>query len=419
MSIESNITHETGAIQSAIQDTPTIITDVSSIQFPDIRKGDSGGTRTRISQTQVLSIFGTRPEAIKMAPVIAELGAQSGVMSKVCVTGQHREMLDQALDLFDIVPDFDLNLMQKTQTPTRIAAAAIEQLEGIFEAARPDWVLVHGDTTTAAAASIAAFYAGIKVGHVEAGLRSHDKWHPFPEEVNRRLISVSADMHFAPTENARQNLLREGISDSQIFVTGNTVIDALHWVQRLPWNPGSMSSTWSRIKRSHAKLILVTAHRRESFGEPIEQVCEGIRALSERYGDEVLFFYPVHRNPKIWEPVHRILDGIPNIILSSPLAYVSLIHFMKRSHIVLTDSGGIQEEGPALGVPVLVLRDVTERPEAVASGNVRLVGTDRSRIVSEVSRLLDDPEAHNKMARSVNPYGDGHAAERIARAILS
>ena len=376
------------------------------------------GVRTVRSEMHVLSIFGTRPEAIKLAPVIAELGTRSGVVSQVCVTGQHREMLDQALGLFGIVPDYDLRLMQKGQTPMRIAAAALQRLEAIFESARPDWVLVHGDTTTAAAAAMAAFYAGIKVGHVEAGLRSHDKWHPFPEEINRRVVGVVADLHFAPTEGARLNLLRESVSESQVMVTGNTVIDALRWVQALPWDPRPLSRVWPDAEASKAKLVLVTAHRRESFGEPIVHVCEALRELAELYGDRIVLFYPVHPNPKISAPVHRLLGGVPNIILSPPLEYVSLVHFMERSYLLLTDSGGIQEEGPALGVPTLVLRDVTERPEAVVSGNVRLVGTDRRRVVSEVARLLDDPQEHSRMARAVNPYGDGHAAEQIASAIL-
>jgi UDP-N-acetylglucosamine 2-epimerase (non-hydrolysing) len=374
--------------------------------------------RTARSQLSVLSIFGTRPEAIKLAPVIAEFGRRGSVLSHVCVTAQHRDMLDQALDLFGIVPDYDLDLMQKNQTPAGVAALALEKLAPVFHATQPDWVLVHGDTTTAAAAAMAAFYAGIKVGHVEAGLRSHDKWHPFPEEINRRIVGVIADLHFAPTEEARTNLLREGISESRVMVTGNTVIDALRWVQRLPSNLGSIGEALRPLEVSDAKLVLVTAHRRESFGEPIVRVCEAIRKLAERYGDGILFLYPVHPNPKIHDPVHRLLGGVSNIILIPPVDYLSLVHLMERSYLILTDSGGIQEEGPALGVPVLVLREVTERPEAVVSGNVRLVGTDRARIVSEVTRLMDDPQEHNCMARAVNPYGDGHAAERIATAIL-
>jgi UDP-N-acetylglucosamine 2-epimerase (non-hydrolysing) len=391
---------------------------VSTLSYGIATPEEHSQANTTCCQMHVLSIFGTRPEAIKLAPVIAELGTRSRVVSQVCVTGQHREMLDQALELFGIVPDYDLNLMAKNQTPTRIAAATLERLETVFKSAQPDWVLVHGDTTTAAAAAMAAFYAGIKVGHVEAGLRSHDKWHPFPEEINRRMVGAIADMHFAPTQGARLNLLREGVSESRVAVTGNTVIDALRWVQRLPWDASSLGEAQAMLERPQAKLILVTAHRRESFGEPIEHVCGALRELAELYGEGVLFFYPVHRNPNIWEPVHRLLGGVPNIVLTSPLEYVSLVHLMERSYLLLTDSGGIQEEGPALGVPTLVLREVTERPEAVESGNVRLVGTDRRRIVYEVSRLLDDPQEHKRMACAVSPYGDGHAAERIASALF-
>lgn len=365
----------------------------------------------------VLSIFGTRPEAIKLAPVIAELRKRSGIVSLVGVTAQHREMLDQVLSLFGIMPDYDLNLMQKNQTPSRVAASVLERLELMFQSAQPDWVLVQGDTTTAAAAALAAFYARVKVGHVEAGLRSHDKWRPFPEEINRRMAGVIADLHFAPTEQSLQNLLREGVSESQVAVTGNTVIDALRWVQAQPWNPRSLGEAGRALEAPGVKLVLVTAHRRENFGEPIVRVCAALRKLAERYNDSVRLFYPVHRNPNIWEPVHRLLGGIPNIVLSPPLEYLPFVHLMKRSYLVLTDSGGVQEEAPALGVPALVLREVTERPEAVASGNVRLVGTDGQRIFSEAVRLLDDPRERQRLARAANPYGDGHAAARIASAL--
>jgi UDP-N-acetylglucosamine 2-epimerase (non-hydrolysing) len=366
---------------------------------------------------RVLSIFGTRPEAIKVAPVVEKLRNVDGVISQVCVTAQHREMLDQVLDLFGIVPDHDLNLMQRNQSLSQLSAAVLTGLEPILASFRPDWVLVQGDTTTAALAALAAFYAHAKVGHIEAGLRSHDKWRPFPEEINRRVAGVVADLHFAPTEAARQNLLSEGIPESQVMVTGNTVIDALRSVQALPWEPSSLGETGKDILAPGAKIILVTAHRRENFGAPLIRVCAALREIAERYGESIRLFYPVHRNPNVREPVHQLLGGIPNIILSDPLEYLPLIHLMKRSYLVLTDSGGIQEEAPALGVPALVLRDVTERPEAVASGNVRLVGTDPDRIVAEVVRLLDHPAEHRRMARAANPYGDGHAAERITRAL--
>jgi UDP-N-acetylglucosamine 2-epimerase (non-hydrolysing) len=366
---------------------------------------------------RVLSIFGTRPEAIKVAPVIEKLQTIEGVVSRVCVTGQHREMLDQVLDLFGIVPDYDLNLMQRNQSLSLLSAAVLTSLEPVLAALRPDWVLVQGDTTTAALAALASFYSRVRVAHIEAGLRSHDKWRPFPEELNRSVARMVADLHFAPTQAARRNLLREGVPESQVMVTGNTVIDALRSVQAMSWEPSALGEAGKEVLASRARIILVTAHRRENLGAPLVRVCAALRELAERYGDSIRFFYPLHRNPKVWEPVHRLLGGIPNIVLSDPLEYLSLIHLMRHSHIVLTDSGGIQEEAPALGVPALVLREVTERPEAVASGNVRLVGTDPDRIVSEVGRLLDNPAEHKRMAQAINPYGDGHAAERITRAL--
>jgi UDP-N-acetylglucosamine 2-epimerase (non-hydrolysing) len=366
---------------------------------------------------RVLSIFGTRPEAIKVAPVIHKLRTTEGVVSRVCVTGQHREMLDQVLALFDIVPDYDLNLMQENQSLSLLSAAVLTSLEPILAALQPDWVLVQGDTTTAALAALASFYTRVKVGHIEAGLRSHDKYRPFPEEVNRSVARMVADLHFAPTQAARRNLLCEGVHESQVMVTGNTVIDALHSVQAMSWEPSVLGEAGREVLASGARIILVTAHRRENFGAPLVRVCAALRRLAERYGDSIRLFYPVHRNPNVWEPVHQLLGGIPNIILSGPLEYLSLVHLMKHSYVVLTDSGGIQEEAPALGVPALVLRDVTERPEAVATGNVRLVGTDPDRIFYEVVRLLDNPFEHRRMAQAVNPYGDGHAAERITRAL--
>jgi UDP-N-acetylglucosamine 2-epimerase (non-hydrolysing) len=390
----------------------------SGAVYPDREQHGDLFPGTERSQINILSVFGTRPEAIKLAPVIAELDARTETDSRVCVTGQHRDMLDQALDIFGIIPHYDLDLMQKGQTPTRVAALALQRLEPVFERAHPDWVLVHGDTTTAAAAAMAACYAGIKVGHVEAGLRSHNKWQPFPEETNRRMVSVMADFHFAPTESARQNLLREGIAESDVIVTGNTVIDALHWVQRMPAKRNVFCGPLSRLAQSAARLVLVTAHRRENFGEPIVNICQAIRRLAQSYGDDILLCYPVHPNPKISEPVHRILGGLSNVVLCPPLEYMTLVQVMKRAYLVLTDSGGLQEEAPALGVPALVLRDVTERPEAVAAGTVKLIGTERDRIISEVVQLLDDHEEHDRMAHAVSPYGDGHAAERIVAALI-
>jgi len=364
----------------------------------------------------VLTVFGTRPEAIKLAPLIDELRRRPGILSRVCVTGQHREMLDQVLGLFGIVPDYDLNLMQKDQALPHLAASVLDSLAPILQSERPDWVVVQGDTTTTAATALGAFYQRSKVAHVEAGLRSHDKWRPFPEEINRRVTGVIADLHFAPTEQSRRNLLREGVPESAVIVTGNTIIDALHRIQSLQWDSTALSDEVRVLVSSGARLVLVTAHRRENFGEPLIQICGALRSLAARYPD-VRILYPVHKNPNVWEPVHRLLSGIPNISLLPPLDYLTLVHLMMRSYIVMTDSGGIQEEAPAMGVPALVLREVTERPEGVASGNVKLVGSNAQQIVSETARLLDDPSEHLRMARAVNPYGDGHAAERIAAAL--
>jgi UDP-N-acetylglucosamine 2-epimerase (non-hydrolysing) len=307
--------------------------------------------------------------------------------------------------------------MATNQSPLQVASAALKGLEPIFQQLRPDWALVQGDTTTVTAAALAAFYNRVSVGHVEAGLRSYDKWRPYPEEINRRVAGVIADLHFAPTERSRQNLLREGIREDQIRVTGNTVIDALRWVEQQPVDEDAFGNA-GRLFSSSVRVILVTAHRRESFGEPIRNICRAIRDIAERYRDTVQIFYPVHRNPNISEPVHELLGGVPNVLLSPPIEYAPLVHVLKRSYMVLTDSGGIQEEAPALGVPALVLREVTERPEAVESGNVRLVGSDRERIVTEAVRLLDEPQEYERMARAVNPYGDGRAAERIVGALL-
>jgi UDP-N-acetylglucosamine 2-epimerase (non-hydrolysing) len=367
-------------------------------------------------QIRVLTVFGTRPEAIKLAPVIDELRRRSGIVCKVCVTAQHREMLDQVIDLFGIVPDYDLNLMRKNQTLSQLAASVLERLAPVLQAECPDWVVVQGDTTTTAITALGAFYHRARVAHVEAGLRSFDKWQPFPEEINRRVTGVIADIHFAPTEQSRQNLLREGVVESCVQVTGNTIIDALKRIQILPWDPSSLGKKAHVLESPGSKLILVTVHRRENFGEPMVQICGALRKLAERY-PHIHLVVPVHRNPNVWEPVHRLLGKVSNITLLPPLDYLTLVHLMMRSYIVITDSGGIQEEAPALGVPALVLREVTERPEGVASGNVKLVGSDPQRIICETARLLDDPYEHLRMARAVNPYGDGHAAERIADAL--
>ena len=364
---------------------------------------------------RVLSILGTRPEAVKMAPVINLLGRAPGVESRVCVTAQHREMLDQVLGLFAIRPDYDLDLMRPDQPLAELSSALFAGLDPVLQEARPEWVLLQGDTTTVMAASLLAYYHHARVGHVEAGLRTGDKWQPFPEEINRRVAGVVADLHFAPTAWARDNLLREGVLASHIIVTGNPVIDALLEVSSRPydWSSGPLAAI-----PQDRPIVLVTAHRRENFGAPLESIFTALRSLAEIYADKITFVYPVHLNPNVQEPARRLLGDRPNVHLLSPLDYLPMVHLMKRAHLVLTDSGGIQEEAPALGTPVLVLRRVTERPEALEAGTARLVGTDTNHIVTETRRLLDNPGAHAAMARAVNPYGDGHAAERIVAALL-
>ncbi len=371
---------------------------------------------------KVLTVFGTRPEAVKLAPVLLELAGRSdAIASRVCVTAQHRDMLDQVLRDFAIRPDYDLDVMAENQTPTGVAAAVLARLEPILLSERPDWVLVQGDTTTVAAAALAAFYARVRVGHVEAGLRTDDKWQPFPEEINRRVAGVIADAHFAPTQRARANLLRENVPADRVIVTGNTGIDALRWVAAQP-TPEPVRQLFHALGLPAAAdgkaVVLVTTHRRENFGQPLEQVCLALRDLALQYAGRIHLVYPVHRNPNVRQPVHRLLGEVPGISLVPPLDYVPNLHLMRRAHLVLTDSGGIQEEAAGLGIPALVLREVTERPEGVATGALRLVGTDRDRIVAEARRLLDDPAEHRRMAAATNPFGDGHAAERIAAALL-
>ena len=368
---------------------------------------------------RVLSIFGTRPEAIKMAPVIKALESTAGIDSRVCVTGQHREMLDQVLALFQIKPDMDLNLMRPNQSLAQLTGQILENIDPVLADEHPDWVLIQGDTTTVMAASLAAFYRGIKVGHVEAGLRTNDKLQPFPEEINRRIASVTADLHFAPTQLSRENLLHEGISDQHIIVTGNPAIDALRQIVKLP-APAQVDSwlnSWG-ISGGSRRLVLITAHRRENFGEPIEKICEAIKELALHYGDSLRLVYPVHLNPNIQDPVRHILDDVPGVILLPPLEYISLVHLMKAATVILTDSGGIQEEATGLGKPTLVLREKTERPEGVTAGVLKLVGTDPEKIITETKRLLDDPNAYNAMAHAENPFGDGHAAECIVKGLL-
>ncbi|HLC02072.1 MAG TPA: UDP-N-acetylglucosamine 2-epimerase (non-hydrolyzing) [Anaerolineales bacterium] len=365
---------------------------------------------------RVLSIFGTRPEAIKMAPVVGRLEAQVGVKSHVCVTAQHREMLDPLLDLFDIHPDFDLDLMRPDQPLVELTRAILSGLDPVIREVKPDWILVQGDTTTVMAASLVAYYQHVRVGHVEAGLRTGDKWQPFPEEVNRRVAGVIADLHFAPTARARENLIREGTPEERIVVTGNTVIDALQMVASRPYDlaAGPLADV-----SSEQRVILVTAHRRENFGEPLQRILLALEQIAQTYRDEVTLIYPVHLNPNVREPAWERLGGIENVRLLEPLDYLPMVQLMKRSTLILTDSGGLQEEGPALGVPVLVMREKTERPEAIEAGTARLVGTDTQRIVAEARRLMDDPAAHSAMAHAVNPFGDGRAADRIVEALLA
>jgi UDP-N-acetylglucosamine 2-epimerase (non-hydrolysing) len=369
---------------------------------------------------KILSVFGTRPEAVKMAPIVRLLQQTAGVESRVCVTAQHRQMLDQVLELFQIRPDYDLNLMRDNQSLASISAAIFTHLEPVLADFQPDWVLVVGDTTTVVTTSQLAFYRRIKVGHVEAGLRTHNKWHPFPEEINRRIATVIADLHFAPTTWSQGNLLHEGVDEKTIRVTGNPVIDALNFVVRQP-EPQQITDLIQQMQLATTrpetrKLILVTAHRRENFGQPLENICYALRELASR--DDVEVVYPVHLNPRVQEPVNRILQGVPRITLLPPLDYMPMVHLMKHSRLILTDSGGLQEEAPSLGVPVLVLRETTERPEGVEAGTLKLVGTEISQIVREATRLLDDPVAYAEMARAVNPYGDGHTAQRIIEALL-
>ena len=351
-----------------------------------------------------------------MAPVVRALaGHPDEFRSVVCVTGQHREMLDRVLELFEIVPDHDLAVMRPDQTLTDVTTAVLRGLEPVVAGERPDWLLVQGDTTTAIAGALAAYYQRVAVAHVEAGLRTGDKYRPFPEEVNRKLVSAIADLHLAPTTRAAENLRAEGIPDERVVVTGNTVIDAIRHVGALPYDP---AGTELAALPADKRIVLVTAHRRETFGRGIEEICAGLRELAEGRED-VHLVYAVHPNPNIAGPVHRLLAGVPNLTLLAPLDYRPMVWLLRRSSLVITDSGGLQEEAPGLGKPVLVVRDTTERPEGVEAGTVRLVGADRARIVAEAARLLDDPAAYDAMARSVNPYGDGHAAGRIVAALRS
>ena len=367
---------------------------------------------------KVIVAFGTRPEAIKLAPVVKALQSKPDLFTTVvCATSQHRQMLDQALAVFALKPDYDLDVMAPNQTLTSTAARVMERFDQVLATEQPDWVLVQGDTTTVLAASLAAFYRKVKVGHVEAGLRSGDRNNPFPEEVNRRLADVIADLHFAPTESSRDCLLREGVPTWRVSVTGNTVIDALLEIVARPYEPepGALRDVWQTKRR----IVLVTAHRRESFGAPLREMFAALRDIATAYANDVTIVYPVHLNPQVMEAANEVLTGVSNILLLPPLDYVAFVHLMQRAYLILTDSGGIQEEAPSLGRPVLVMRDVTERPEGITAGTALLVGSNRQRIVGAVSTLLDDTRAYSAMANAVNPYGDGTASQRIVQALLT
>ena len=363
-----------------------------------------------MNKIKVLSIFGTRPEAIKMAPLVKELEKQEKIQSYVCVTAQHREMLDQVLDIFKIKPDFDLDIMKKKQTLTTITTSAIEGLENIIKKIKPDIVLVHGDTTTTFAASVAAFYNKVAVGHVEAGLRTYDKYSPYPEEMNRVLTGNIADMHFAPTETNKENLLKENIKQN-VYVTGNTVIDALKHTVKKDYK--FKNEDLREIDFTKGKYILMTAHRRENLGKPLENICKGVKRLVEEFKD-LNIIYPVHLNPKVRDTVKGILGDKERIHLINPVDVEDMHNLMDKSYIIMTDSGGLQEEAPSLGKPVLVLRKETERPEAVKAGTVKVVGTEESNIYNSTKDLLENKESYEKMAKAINPYGDGKASERIA-----
>ncbi|MFM0643799.1 UDP-N-acetylglucosamine 2-epimerase (non-hydrolyzing) [Paraburkholderia bryophila] len=370
---------------------------------------------------RVLLTFGTRPEAIKMAPLVKRLQRAAGMECLVCVTGQHREMLDQVLDLFDIRPDFDLNVMKRGQDLYDVTASIMLGMRDVLSACRPDMVLVHGDTTTTLAATLAAFYQRIPVGHVEAGLRTGNLLSPWPEEANRKITSVLASLHFAPTDRARDNLLAEGVAAQRIVVTGNTVIDALLQVRGKLATDAALCHAAERLLPRLAperRVILVTGHRRESFGSGFEQICAALLQIARTYPD-VDIVYPVHLNPSVREPVNRLLTGVANIHLLEPLDYLPFVRLMDRASLILTDSGGVQEEAPSLGKPVLVMRDTTERQEAVDAGVVRLVGTHAQRIADGVAHLLDDADGYRAMTRGGNPYGNGQASERIVDALAT
>jgi UDP-N-acetylglucosamine 2-epimerase len=370
---------------------------------------------------RLLFIFGTRPEAIKLAPLIQRCRQIPGAEVRVCVTGQHRTMLDQVLALFEIAPDYDLDLMRENQTLFQVTGDIVAGLEGVLEREQPSLVIVQGDTTTCFAASLAAYYARVPIGHVEAGLRTSDKYSPFPEEMNRRMADAMADLCFAPTETARRNLLAESIPCERVWVTGNTIVDALNAIRSRQDCQEAQANLGREMAHRYGiapngRTLLVTGHRRESFGKEMESVCLGLRRLAE-HNPDVQIVYPVHLNPNVQKAVTKTLNGQSRVRLTEPLDYYHLVWLMSRSYLVITDSGGIQEEAPSLGVPVLVTRKVTERPEGVAAGVARLVGADGDRLFAEAQRLLDNQDEYKAMAKAVNPYGDGRASERIAQVI--
>jgi len=365
---------------------------------------------------KIICIFGTRPEAIKMAPVLKELQKKKDLFKTVVVvTAQHRQMLDQVLRLFNLQSDYDLNIMQESQTPYHVTTSSLSRLEKVINRENPDFILVQGDTTTTFAAALAAFYQKVPVGHIEAGLRSYDRFNPYPEEVNRLLTDALCDLHFAPTPTAKRNLLKENIKKESIFVTGNTVIDALYLALKKPHR--FRNSVLKRIDFNKKRIILLTAHRRENWGIPLENICLSIKKLIHKY-DDLEIVYPVHLNPKVKNVVYKILKNFPRIHLIKPLDYLDFINLMNKCFLVLTDSGGLQEEAPSLGKPVLVLREVTERTEGVKAGTVRIVGLSKERILKETCKLLDNKRVYNRMATAVNPYGDGKASQRIVSALL-
>jgi UDP-N-acetylglucosamine 2-epimerase (non-hydrolysing) len=371
--------------------------------------------REKSDNIKILSVFGTRPEAIKMAPVVRELESCSDVDSRVVVTAQHREMLDQVMETFNIKPDYDLEIMRQGQDLFDVTTAVLNGLKGILQSERPDMVLVQGDTTTTFTGALAAFYCQIPVGHIEAGLRTYQKYAPFPEELNRVLTTGVSDLHFAPTDRSREALLREGIDSKSVFVKGNTVIDALYQALEKPF---AQIPELTRAFQENKRVILLTTHRRENLGAPLQNIYKALREVLRSHPDVGVVF-PMHKNPAVRREVNSFLRGVERVYLTEPLDYLPFINVMKMSHIVLTDSGGIQEEAPALGKPVLVLREVTERPEATAFGTARLIGTDPQQVKSEVNLLLDNQDAYLKMANAVNPYGDGMAARRIVQAVKS